>query len=200
MRETEDVIVVGAGIVGLTVADVLLERGRSVTVLERTRVGDGTSGRSTGKATVLHGARYRQLQADHGPEVARRYGAAQAAALEHIVGYARTDASWLDRCAAVTYAITAQGRGDLEAELAAAQRAGVAVRLDASAALPFATTGALVVEGQGQLDPQRYLEALAARVSRHPNGSLREGSPVRSLRRGATRRWSSMMAGSGPRP
>jgi glycine/D-amino acid oxidase-like deaminating enzyme len=178
---TEDVIVVGAGIVGLTVADVLLARGRSVTVLERTKVGDGTSGRSTGKATALHGARYHQLLADHGVAMARRYADAQAAGLDHIAGNAETASSWFQRSPAITYATTEEGRTQLEAELKALDQAGVEARLDEVAALPFATTGALVLDDQGRLDPRGYLDLLAARVAAHPKGSLREKTPVRAV-------------------
>ncbi len=174
-------IVVGAGVVGLTVADVLLQQGRSVTVVERTKVGDGTSGRSTGKATQLQGARYRQILDDHGVEMARRYARAQEAGLEHIVSNAGSPSSWFQRSPAITYATTIAGRQVLQSELRAAAAAGVDVRLDEAAALPFATTGALVLDNQGRLDPRAYLDALAARVAAQPGGSLREGTPVRAI-------------------
>ena len=51
-----DVVVVGAGITGLTTACLLVRAGARVAVLERRSVGAGTTGRSTAKASVLQGA------------------------------------------------------------------------------------------------------------------------------------------------
>src|SRR5687767_7745896 len=42
--KTVDVIVIGAGITGLTAADLLSQAGKSVVVLEANQVGGGTSG------------------------------------------------------------------------------------------------------------------------------------------------------------
>jgi NADPH-dependent 2,4-dienoyl-CoA reductase/sulfur reductase-like enzyme len=56
-----DVVVVGAGIVGLSTALSLLEGGRSVVVLEARQVGTQVTGRSTAKITSQHGLIYRDL-------------------------------------------------------------------------------------------------------------------------------------------
>ena len=67
-----DVVVVGAGIAGLTVADELSRAGREVMVLEHRTVGAGATGSTTAKATSLHGATYRTLTRHHGQAVAAR--------------------------------------------------------------------------------------------------------------------------------
>ena len=50
-----DVVVVGAGITGLTTALLLAREGREVVVLEGLRVGAGTTGRTTAKVSALQG-------------------------------------------------------------------------------------------------------------------------------------------------
>lgn len=67
-----DVVVVGAGIAGLTAADELSRAGRQVAVLESRSVGSGATGSTTAKVTSLHGAIYRTLVARHGGRVRRR--------------------------------------------------------------------------------------------------------------------------------
>jgi glycine/D-amino acid oxidase-like deaminating enzyme len=54
-----DVVIVGAGITGLTSAYLLKQAGFTVAVLDKDTVGGGTTGRTTGKVTSQHGMIYR---------------------------------------------------------------------------------------------------------------------------------------------
>ena len=56
-----DVVIVGAGIVGLTAAFALLEAGKSVVLLEARRVGGQVTGRSSAKITAQHSLIYRAI-------------------------------------------------------------------------------------------------------------------------------------------
>lgn len=61
LPDRADVVVVGAGITGLTTALLLAEAGRSVAVVESRKVGAGASGATTGKVSQLQGTRLSTL-------------------------------------------------------------------------------------------------------------------------------------------
>jgi len=178
-----DVVVVGAGITGLTTAVALAEEGRDVVVLEGRVVGAGTSTRTTAKVSALQGLRYRTIIRIHGPAAARGYAAAQLEGLTWMASQVANhgiDCSWEAR-PAVTYATSDQGRRHVEEEAVAATDAGLDVEL-ADADLPFPTTAAVWLQDQAQLNPAPYLAALADRVDAAPTGRIHESSRVRTIR------------------
>ena len=71
--EQADVVVVGAGITGLTTALLLGRAGRDVVVLEARHVGAGTTGRSTAKVSLLQGTRLSKISAQHSPGLVQQY-------------------------------------------------------------------------------------------------------------------------------
>src|SRR3954462_15752400 len=79
-----DVVVIGAGITGLTSALLLQRAGLGVTVLDMHRVGTGTTGHTTGKVSSQHGLTYAQLVRDRGEDVARLYADANEAGVQLI--------------------------------------------------------------------------------------------------------------------
>ncbi len=179
-----DVVVVGAGLAGLTTAALLARAGREVTVLEARSVGEGTSGRTTAKATALQGLRYRTIARHHGAEGARRYATAQVDALawmDHQVRTSGIECAW-ERRPAVSYATTDEGLAEIQDEVAAATAAGLPVTFRRELELPYPITGAVELDDQVQFDPGPYLDALAAEVHGHPGGRVHEGSRVTAVR------------------
>jgi len=79
-----DVVVVGAGIVGLTTAFLLEREGMDVTVLEMRRVAAGATGYNTAKLSSLHGLTYTQLANSLGRDMARMYGGANEAGIARV--------------------------------------------------------------------------------------------------------------------
>ncbi|GAA2144820.1 FAD-dependent oxidoreductase [Arthrobacter humicola] len=186
MELDADVAVVGAGIAGLTVALALKGAGHTVAVLEASRIGTGVRGHTTGKVTSLHRLVYTEITDRHGPDVARAYGQANQAAIEHIARVVAEEGIDCDfrRVSNYTYAESddALTRVRDEAELAA--RLGLPSVFTPEVPLPFAVRGGVRFDHQAQLHAVKYLQGLARAVE--GGGShVFEDSRVTSLRDGA---------------
>lgn len=71
-RETADVVILGAGLTGLSAALELAEAGLSVIVVEARKVGWGASGRNGGQVIFGFGCEQSKISALVGPELSRR--------------------------------------------------------------------------------------------------------------------------------
>lgn len=180
LPSTSDVVVVGAGIAGLTTAYRLAQAGRSVLVLDAGAVGSGVSGHTTAKVTAQHGLRYARLRRSKGEEGAAHYAAAQLEALEWIDDEVRTHhvgCDW-ERVPTHLFGSTQQDRDELEKEAEACSAAGLpATFAEESPTLPFGHRGVVRVEAQAQFHPGRWLGHLAAQVEAH-GGVIAEGQRV----------------------
>ncbi|WP_435971568.1 FAD-dependent oxidoreductase [Streptomyces sp. Qhu_M48] len=181
-----DVVVVGAGVVGLCTARELTRAGRDVVVLEAGRIAAGVSGRTTGKLTSLHGLRYAQLRRRRGAEAAALYAEAQEDALRRAVSLCAelgVDAE-LERRPAYSYTLDEAGAAEIRAEAAAAAEAGLRATAVSETDLPYPVAAAVRVEDQLQFHPRRFLLAVADDVVAH-GGRVHEGTRVTGLREGA---------------
>jgi glycine/D-amino acid oxidase-like deaminating enzyme/nitrite reductase/ring-hydroxylating ferredoxin subunit len=183
-----DVLVVGAGIAGLSTAAHLAESGMRVAVLDRVGIGAGETGRTTAHLTAVLDARFARLEQLHGVEGARLVAASHGAAIADIERRASTSA--LDcafrRVDAFLFEEAQDGRDGLLAEADAARRAGVLVEEMARAPLPFDTAACLRFANQAQVHPLLYLQALArtveslgGRLYRGEATRFEDGEPVR---------------------
>lgn len=172
---TVDVLVLGAGIAGLTTACLLAERGWSVAVVEADRLGTGTTGHTTAKVTAQHGLAYRRITRQHGAEVARRYAESQLAALAWLAERApNADCDW-ERRDSYVYAEDPEHTEELREEAEAATKAGLVTFYlpdphadpeigpagGADIGLPFPVAGAVRVANQAQFHPRAWLLHLA---------------------------------------
>lgn len=177
-----ETVVVGAGIVGLTVALRLCELGRPVTVVEGLRVGGQVTGRSTAKITTQHALIYRHLIDRRGLKTAHCYADANSAGASLIRLWAANygiDCN-LEIRDAYAFADRPGRRADIEAEADAARMIGLAAETLDRAPLPFATGAALRFPAQAQFNPARYLIGLAAAVAAR-GGKIFETSRAREI-------------------
>jgi glycine/D-amino acid oxidase-like deaminating enzyme len=161
-----DVVIVGAGIVGLSTALSLLEAGKSVIVLEARRVGGQMTGRSSAKITTQHSLIYRHLIDTAGHDIALAYAEANRAGVAKIREWVETvqiDCDHEPR-SAFTYTCDPSRLDDIRTEAEAAQALGFDARVHDTAPLPFPTAGALGFRDQAQFNPARYLIGLATAV------------------------------------
>ena len=82
--QTAEVVVVGAGIVGLTAAYLLAKAGLSVVVVEARRIGRQVTGGSTAKITTQHSLIYRHLIRILDLETAQHYADANRLGMDQI--------------------------------------------------------------------------------------------------------------------
>ena len=183
---TVDVAVIGGGIAGTVTAALLKQAGVSVALLEAGRLCAGVTGYTTAKVTALHGLTYARLAASHGQETARAYAEANANGIETIASMVLGHGIDCDfeRRPALTYTTDPSRRGEIEAEVEAAQQAGLTAVFTTETELPFPVAAAVRLDGQAQFHPRRFCLGLAATV---PGGASHvfERSPVLDVDSGA---------------
>lgn len=181
-----DVAVIGGGIAGLTAALLLKRAGASVAVIEAATVGAGVTGCTTAKVSALQSTIYSTIRSHHDAERARQYAEASAAGVEQLASIALTEGidCDLERRPAATYASEPADREQVDREADAAREAGLPVEVVEAIDEAYPTHGAVVLAGQLQLHPVRYVRGLAAAV--HGDGSsVFEGSRVLTVSEGS---------------
>ncbi|HEX6360479.1 FAD-dependent oxidoreductase [Actinophytocola sp.] len=175
-----DVLVLGAGIAGLTTAYLLAEAGRSVVVLEAGEIAAGVSGHTTAKLTAQHELIYHRIAARRGPASAASYGAEQLAALDWVV---RTAEKYgiecdLERVDSYVYTTDQEQVEKLRTEADVAAKAGLPASFVEEVDLPVDAVGAVRFRDQAQFHPRKWLLGLAAELEAL-DGRIIEG--VRAL-------------------
>ena len=166
-RELEvDVAIVGGGMVGVSAARMLKDRGLTVAVVEALRVGQGVSGKATAKVTSQHGICYSKLEQKFDEERARLYADAQQTGLRTIRELAQAhgiDADIEDRPAFV-YTREDKHVEEIEKEVDVARRLGLPAALTRDTGLPFDVLAAMRWDNQAQFHPVKYVASLAATI------------------------------------
>jgi glycine/D-amino acid oxidase-like deaminating enzyme/nitrite reductase/ring-hydroxylating ferredoxin subunit len=162
-----DVVVVGGGLTGVTTALLLARAGCRVALLEARELGSGTTGSSTAKVSLLQGTTISAVRNATSADTARAYVEANLEAQAWVGRYADEHEVAIQHRSAYTYANTDQGAPSVQAEIAAAQEAGLPVQWVEHTTLPFPVAGAAVLGDQRQLDPRQLLTALALDAEEH---------------------------------
>lgn len=172
-----EVVVVGAGITGMTSALLAQRAGLDVLVLEGRDLGAAATGNTTAKLSLLQGSTLSTIRAHHDDDAVRAYVQANAAGQQLVQELCDELAVPYQVEAAYSYANGASGMGTLERELAAAAAADLPVEWVDEHELPFATAGQIRLDGQLQVDPMELLEGLR-RAFVDGGGRLVEGVRV----------------------
>jgi glycine/D-amino acid oxidase-like deaminating enzyme/nitrite reductase/ring-hydroxylating ferredoxin subunit len=169
-----DVLVIGGGITGITLALLMARQGRSVVLLEAGTIGCGSTGNSTGNLyeTLSHGVHGIVRTWDE--DVARQVVAERRDAIDFIEKEAGRADCGFRRCALYQYAVSPEHRTAIRDEHFALAKAQAHVRIETAvpAPLPAPVGDVLVLLDQAQFQPQAYVthlaqEAAAAGASVH---------------------------------
>lgn len=165
-----DVVVVGAGIAGLSIAYELARAGKEVLVIDRGRPGRGQSARTTGHLAWQLDDYYHVLRRDRGDADAKAYYARVTAAIDRIEAVARDEGIDCDfaRVDGYLFAASENGPQELEDEARACAELGIlGLRFVDRAPTPGVDTGrALLWPNQARFHVLKYLDGLAQAVER----------------------------------
>lgn len=159
-----DVVVVGAGITGLTTAVMLARAGLDVAVVESGGVAELATGANTGKLSLLQGQRLAEIRRHHPASLVRAYVEANRAGMDWLLAFADHAGISYERRVDHGYAQGHEGLDMLRRQHAAAREAGLATRMLEGgdlAALPFPAVGAVALDDQVSIDPVAVSIALA---------------------------------------
>ena len=159
-----DVVIVGAGITGLSTAVMLTRAGLDVAVVEAGEVAQLATGGNTGKVSLLQGQRLAQIRQHHPAGLVKAYVDANRDGMDWLTAFADgSDVSYTRRTDH-TYAQKADSLDKVRAQHDAAREAGLPTRMLTPAdlsSMPFPVAGAVALEDQVMIDPVSLSRALA---------------------------------------
>jgi glycine/D-amino acid oxidase-like deaminating enzyme/nitrite reductase/ring-hydroxylating ferredoxin subunit len=163
-----DVVIVGGGIAGLTIAYRLVSSGKRVALVEDGDIGSGETGRTSAHLVSVLDDRYCHLEELFGQDDARIIAQSHYQAIADIEHIVRQEGIECDFARIPGYLMlhNTDENGSLERELKAATRAGLPVtRVEQ---VPGVNRGgaALRFEDQARFHPMKYLNGLAEAVLR----------------------------------
>lgn len=165
-----DVVIVGAGIAGLTTAYLLVKEGQRVVVIDDGKVAGGETCRTTAHLSNALDDRYYELERLHGEASARLAAESHTAAIDRIEAIVKEENIDCDFARVDGYLFVPPGDdpAQLGDELKAAHRAGLTEveHVERAPVDSFDTGAALRFPRQGQFHILKYLNGVAEAVRR----------------------------------
>ena len=183
--ELLDVVVVGAGLTGVTTGLLLARAGQRVAVVEARSVGAVTTGNTTAKLSLLQGVHLSRIRRHQSRKVAAAYVEANREGQAWLLRFCDDHGVEVQRRTAITYAATESEVSTVQREHAVASELGLPVQWRDHLDVPFPHHGATVLADQAQFDPMDVLGALVDQLRSH-GGTLHQGHRVVSASRTGT--------------
>lgn len=158
-----DVIIVGAGITGITTALLLQKAGKRCLVLEAGKIGFGTTGGTSAHLNTFFDATYPEIESNFGAHGAKQVADSGKEAMAIIAGLVREyeidcDLEYKD---GYLFSENEKETEQLREILVASRRAGIAVAEAETNKLPVPFDLSIRFAHQGQFHPLKYVMALA---------------------------------------
>ncbi|MDQ3017529.1 MAG: FAD-binding oxidoreductase, partial [Bacteroidota bacterium] len=164
-----DVVIVGGGLAGMSVAYTLADAGKKVVVIEDGLIGSGETGRTTAQLVTALDDRYADLEKIYGEEDTRMIADSHKAAItfvEKTIIKENIDCQFL-KLSGYLFRHPSDDPDSLKEELAAATRAGIEVReIDHVPGIPNINEPCLEFLNQAQFHPLLYLQGLVNAVEK----------------------------------
>lgn len=177
-----DVCIVGAGIVGVTLAYLLNKQGKKVVLLEKDRVLSSTTANTTAKITSQHGLFYTYLIDTFGKDFAKKYLYSNENAISSIHNIIKSENIDCDfeRQDAYVYTCLEENVQKLILEAENVKSLGFQADFCNTTELPFKTVGAVKFPNQAQFHPRKYTIAL---LNTLPQDCIYENSKVYDVKK-----------------
>jgi glycine/D-amino acid oxidase-like deaminating enzyme/nitrite reductase/ring-hydroxylating ferredoxin subunit len=169
-NEKCDVVIIGAGISGLTVAYTLSKEGKKVIVLEDGNIASGESGRTSAHLTCALDDRYYEIESIFGEEGSKLAAQSHMAAIDYIEKIVADEnlVCEFKRIPGYLFLHPSDKPESLQRELEAATRAGLKVRmLDHVPGLNRSEGNCVEFQNQARIHITKYLKGLAEAVRKH---------------------------------
>jgi hypothetical protein len=167
--ESCDVVIVGSGIAGMSIAYELAQAGRSVIVIDRGEIGTGMTARTTAHLATELDDLYSELVRARGEEEAGLYYRSQVAAVDRIEAICREEGidCQFRRLDGLLVPTEEGPVADLAEEYESCRAIGLEVEWADRAPIPGLDSGrCLRFSNQGRFHPTRYLRGLAEAIQR----------------------------------
>lgn len=174
-----DIVVIGAGITGLTTAYLLAKQGKKVIVLESDKIGSGATAFSTGHLTASIDADYSFISSRISKETAKQVAASMQEAISKIEDICREENIACDfvRLSAYQYTEDNKQVKELADEAQASEEAGLEIRLGDQIPLAFPVNKMFEIKNQAEFNALQYIHGLAACLVRE-GGQIFENAHV----------------------
>lgn len=167
-----DVLIIGGGMAGILTAFFLNQAGVKTVLVERDRIGGGTTSNTSAKITFQHGLIYSKILKSGGAEAAQKYLFANRRALEKFSEMCRDIPCDFEEKDNYVYSVSDRKR--LEDEAAALEKIGCHAELTEKLPIPVRTAGAVKVSAQAQFNPLKFLAAISKDLTVYENTCVRE--------------------------
>jgi len=158
-----DVVIVGAGITGITTGYLLQLAGKKCLIVEANSIGFGTTGGTTAHLNTLLDTPYRDIIKDFGIDAARQVKEAATYAINFIKKTINTHSidCQFEETSAFLFSQDDQQLKELKEILESCEKVGLDVHYADAITVPISFTGAFEVGMQGKFHPLLYVHGLA---------------------------------------